>query len=193
MAIPTVNIPSIPDINVVNTLIQNATRSTTLPLYENMRIVLGADITPDVLAEVQNLTNALGQNFTSQIQTIVQALPTLGIDNVLAAIDSQVNDTINQLVTQARQLEQQALAEINGVVDQVTAPINQAVNEAQEQINQAVSLVNNTINDYVNQVNQQLNKITEDIRTAIGNRVNDALRSDEAASINTTIQQLAKQ
>lgn len=193
MAIPTVNIPSIPDINVVNTLIQNATRSTTLPLYENMRIVLGADITPDVLAEVQNLTSALGQNFTSQIQTIVQALPTLGIDNVLQVIDSRVNDTINQLVSEANQLQQQALAEINGVIDQVTTPVNEALDAVQTEVNSAVSLVNNTINDYVNQVNQELNKISQDIRVAIGNRINDALRSDEATSINTTIEQLVKQ
>jgi DNA anti-recombination protein RmuC len=193
MALPTVNLPQIPDIAVVNTLIQNATRSTTLPLYENMRIVLGADITPDVLAEVQNITNALGSDFTTQIQSIVQALPTLGIDEVLASLDSRATETINQLLTQARQLEEQATQQINEAINQVVAPVNQAVDEVQNQINEAVSVVNNTINDYTNQVRQELNKITEDIRAAIGNRINDALRSDEATSINTTIGQLVKQ
>lgn len=197
--LPSLDIPCCPDPSLITDLVRNSVRRHTVAFDQNCSQVLGCNMTPDVMAEVNKLVGALGSGFEQNIRTIATALPTVGIDRILTAVDSAVgaaenaaNEVIGQLTSEVNAVVndineqiQSVENEIRGYTAEQLAALNQEIAEAQQAVNQAIQ-------DVVGAVNQELNTVANTISSAITNTVNDILPRAEIENLNRTISQVIK-
>lgn len=201
--VPNLNLQCCTDPSVVTGLVRNAVRRHTVAFDQNCSQVLGCNMTPDVMQEVNRLVGALGGSFETTIGTIAQALPTVGIDRILTAIDSAagqvvdsatgaVNDVVNQLTEEVNSVVSEVNAEIAAVQNQVLSYTAEQLAELNREIAEAQQAVNQTITDVVGSVNRELNTVANTIASSITNTVNDILPRAELAELNRSISQVIR-
>lgn len=201
--VPNLSLPCCTDPNIVNGLVRNAVRRHTVSFDQNCSQVLGCNMTPDVLTEVNRLVGALGSSFDTTIQTIASALPTVGIDRILTAIDSAAGQVVNAAEGAVNGVVNQLTEEVNSVVADVTSEITSGVQgilnysaeqlaELNREIAEAQQAVNQTITDVVGSVNRELNTVANTIASSITNTVNDILPRAEISQLNQSISQVIR-
>ena len=201
--IPSLNLQCCTDPSVVTDLVRNAVRRHTVAFDQNCSQVLGCNMTPDVLTEVNKLVGALGSGFETTIQTIASALPIVGIDRILTAIDSAtgqaidaatgaVNDVVNQLTEEVNQVVNEVTQEIQQVEQQILSYTAEQLAELNREIAEAQQAVNQTITDVVGSVERELNTVANTIASSITNTVNDILPRAELAQLNRSISQVIR-
>jgi len=201
--VPDLNLTCCTDPNIVAGLVRNAVRRHTVSFDQNCSQVLGCNMTPDVLTEVNRLVGALGTGFDTSIQTIASALPTVGIDRILTAVDGAANQIVGAAQGAVSGVITQLNNEVNSIVNDITSQITSGTGgilsytasqlaELNQEIAEAQQAVNQTINDVVGSVNRELNTIANTIASSITNTVNDILPRAELDQLNRSISQVIR-
>lgn len=201
--VPDLNLTCCTDPNIVVGLVRNAVRRHTVSFDQNCSQVLGCNMTPDVLTEVNKLVGALGTGFDTSIQTIASALPTVGIDRILTAVDGAANQIVGAAQGAVSGVITQLNNEVNSIVNDITSQITSGTGgilsytasqlaELNQEIAEAQQAVNQTINDVVGSVNRELNTIANTIASSITNTVNDILPRAELDQLNRSISQVIR-
>ena len=190
--VPDLNLTCCTDPNIVAGLVRNAVRRHTVSFDQNCSQVLGCNMTPDVLTEVNRLVGALGTGFDTSIQTIASALPTVGIDRILTAAQGAVSGVITQLNNEVNSIVNDITSQITSGTGGILSYTASQLAELNQEIAEAQQAVNQTINDVVGSVNRELNTIANTIASSITNTVNDILPRAELDQLNRSISQVIR-